>query len=202
MKKIFLIATLVALAFTFVNAAEAKPNKKKHHYSVSKVVKQKKVNGSFNVPNSYYVDDSAASFFSQDRERINKNNSTISAKKTEKIVATLNHNSDLINKATNYIGASAKQLGLPARLWCADFMNMITRSGSDRRAVSYMKRGTPASYGCTNCVAVTTRKGGGHVGVVSGYDNKGNPIIISGNHGRRVGVGTYAKNRVIAYRYI
>lgn len=201
MKKIFLIATLVAAAFAFVNAAEAKPNKKKHHYSVSKVVKQKNVIDTLSVPNSYYVDDSAASFFAKDRE-LTQNKSTMSSKTTKTIVASLNQNSDLINKATAYIGASAKQLGLPARLWCADFMNMITRSGSDRRAVSYMKRGTPASYGCTNCVAVTTRRGGGHVGVVSGYDNKGNPIIISGNHGRRVGVGTYAKNRVIAYRYI
>ena len=50
--------------------------------------------------------------------------------------------------------------------------------------------------------AVTTRKGGGHVGVVKGYDTKGNPIMISGNHARRVGIGVYAKNRVIAYRYI
>ena len=40
---------------------------------------------------------------------------------------------------------------------------------------------------------------GGHVGVVQGVDRHGNPIIVSGNHGHRVGVGTYPRSRVIAY---
>src|SRR5664279_2906093 len=49
-------------------------------------------------------------------------------------------------------------------------------------------------------IAVLTRgKNGGHVGVVSGIDANGNPIIISGNHGRRVGEGVYPRSRVIAY---
>ena len=65
-----------------------------------------------------------------------------------------------------------------------------------------MSRGRPAYHGCVNCVAVTKRRGGHHVGVVTGYDSNGDPIIISGNHGRRVGIGTYARNRVIAYRYV
>jgi uncharacterized protein (TIGR02594 family) len=74
--------------------------------------------------------------------------------------------------------------------------------GKDRRAISYASRGTPASYGCTNCVAVTHRKGGGHVGIVKGYDVNGNPILISGNHSHKVGIGTYSKNSVVAYRYL
>ena len=106
-----------------------------------------------------------------------------------------------IDKAQVYIGMNARQLGLPLRLWCADFMNMLF-GGSDRRAISYASRGTPAAYGCTNCVAVTRRKGGHHVGIVKGYDGRGNPLLISGNHGRRVGIGTYSKSAVIAYRYI
>lgn len=108
----------------------------------------------------------------------------------------------LVGRAYQYVGATASQLGLPRRLWCADFMNMITGSGKDRRAVSYARRGSPASYGCTNCVAVTKRRGGGHVGVVAGYDGRGNPILVSGNHGRRVGVGAYNKRIVVAYRYL
>lgn len=40
---------------------------------------------------------------------------------------------------------------------------------------------------------------GGHVGVVSGIDKSGNPIIISGNHGHRVGEAAYPRGRVIAY---
>ena len=40
---------------------------------------------------------------------------------------------------------------------------------------------------------------GGHVGVVSGIDANGNPIIISGNHGHRVGEGVYSRGRIYAY---
>jgi hypothetical protein len=118
--------------------------------------------------------------------------------KTSQIVAD---SGSPIDKARAYIGMNARQLGLPLRLWCADFMNMLF-GGRDRRAISYARRGSPASHGCTNCIAVTKRKGGHHVGIVKGYDAKGNPILISGNHGRRVGIGTYSKKVVIAYRYM
>ena len=46
---------------------------------------------------------------------------------------------------------------------------------------------------------LTRGKNGGHVGVVSGIDPHGNPVIISGNHGHRVGEGVYPRSRVIAY---
>ena len=122
------------------------------------------------------------------------------------LIFALNSNTALatdnpIAKASNYIGKTAGQLGLPSRLWCADFMNMLF-GGRDRRAVSYAQRGSPASHGCVNCVAVTKRKGGHHVGIVKGYDKKGNPILISGNHGRKVGIGTYPKYAVLTYRKI
>jgi uncharacterized protein (TIGR02594 family) len=122
-------------------------------------------------------------------------------KAKKEVVRGTTGSGDLISRAMSYVGSTASQLGLPVRLWCADFMNMLV-GGKDRRAISFMSRGSPASYGCTNCVAVTRRKGGGHVGIVKGYDTKGNPILISGNHSRRVGVGTYSRNSVIAYRYL
>lgn len=147
-----------------------------------------------NVDISYYSDNvnDKASFFGNDnKQKTESNIFNFTAKKN-----------DLINSASKYIGATSGKLGLPHSLWCADFMNLITHSGTDRTAKSYMHRGTPAPYGCVNCVAVTMRKGGGHVGVVSGYDSNGNPIMISGNHGNRVGVGVYAKSKVLAYRYV
>lgn len=110
--------------------------------------------------------------------------------------------SGLASRASQYMGMSAGQLGLPRSLWCADFMNKITHSGKDRTAMSYARRGSPAPYGCTDCVAVTRRRGGGHVGIVTGYDGNGNPILISGNHSHRVGVGTYRRGSVVAYRYL
>lgn len=100
--------------------------------------------------------------------------------------------------ARAYMGETARDLGLPGRAWCADFMNKITGGGTHSRlARSYARYGSPAAYGCVDCIAVMPH----HVGVVSGYDANGNPIIVSGNHGRRVGEGVYPKGRVIAWRY-
>jgi len=132
------------------------------------------------------------------RKTFKKKKKRIAPPKSARVVASTGNP---IEKARSFLGMNARQLGLPLRLWCADFMNMLF-GGKDRRAISYVRRGSPASYGCTNCVAVTKRRGGHHVGIVKGYDKRGNPILISGNHGRRVGIGTYSKKVVIAYRYL
>lgn len=90
-------------------------------------------------------------------------------------------------------------------LWCADFMNLVLAQSGAKTSNSSMARSF-ASYGTRlsgpqiGAIAVLSRgKRGGHVGIVKGIDARGNPIIISGNHGRRVGEGTYPRNRVIAY---
>ena len=44
-----------------------------------------------------------------------------------------------------------------------------------------------------------SRRGGGHVGVVSGIDAKGNVIVVSGNHNKRVAESTYPRSRIYAY---
>jgi uncharacterized protein (TIGR02594 family) len=109
---------------------------------------------------------------------------------------------DLISMASRFIGQTARQIGLPPTLWCADFIGLLTKGGThSRAALSYKNYGKPAQTGCVNCIAVLTRKGGGHVGIVKGYDRGGNPILISGNHGNRVAISSYSKNRVVAYRY-
>jgi len=49
-------------------------------------------------------------------------------------------------------------------------------------------------------IAVMNRgRTGGHVGVVSGFDSHGNPIIISGNYTRRVAEAVYSRSRIYAY---
>lgn len=48
-------------------------------------------------------------------------------------------------------------------------------------------------------IAVMSRRGGGHVGIVSGFDSAGNPIIISGNNAGRVRESTVARGRVYAF---
>src|SRR4029079_14251939 len=48
-------------------------------------------------------------------------------------------------------------------------------------------------------IAVMGRRGGGHVGVVSGVDPNGNPIVVSGNHNRTVAESVYPAGRISAY---
>jgi hypothetical protein len=38
-----------------------------------------------------------------------------------------------VERARAYIGRTGPSLGLPARLWCSDFMNMITGGGTGSR---------------------------------------------------------------------
>jgi uncharacterized protein (TIGR02594 family) len=83
-------------------------------------------------------------------------------------------------------------------------MNMVLQktghkgTGSDM-ASSFARYGRRVSGPQVGAIAVMSRRGGGHVGVVSGIDAKGNPIIISGNHGHRVAEATYSRGRIYAY---
>ena len=90
-------------------------------------------------------------------------------------------------------------------LWCGNFMNFVLERTGHQGSSSNMARSF-ASYGHrisgpqVGAIAVMSRgKRGGHVGVVSGIDSNGNPIIISGNHGRRVAESTYSRGRIYAY---
>jgi uncharacterized protein (TIGR02594 family) len=112
---------------------------------------------------------------------------------------------NLINIARSHLGATAAQLGLPRHLWCADFMNRVVLPAAGYRGTGSRQARSFAHYGHrlpgpqVGAIAVLRRGRGGHVGVVTGIDASGDPIIISGNHGRRVGEGVYPRGRVIAY---
>jgi len=109
---------------------------------------------------------------------------------------------DLVAEARKYMGTNPTAR---SRLWCATFMNMVLRkvgyAGTNSDAAkSFAYYGRRISEPQVGAIAVLTRgKKGGHVGVVSGVDPQGNPIIISGNHNKRVGEATYSRARVIAY---
>lgn len=116
--------------------------------------------------------------------------------------ASSGNGSALVANARRYIGGNPTGR---SSLWCARFMNMVLEksgmrgSGSDM-ARSFASYGTRVSGPQVGAIAVMSRgKRGGHVGVVSGIDASGNPIVISGNHGRRVAESVYAKGRVYAY---
>jgi uncharacterized protein (TIGR02594 family) len=108
----------------------------------------------------------------------------------------------LVSEARKYLGTNPTKR---RRLWCATFMNFVlhkvgysgTNSDAARSFAQYGERIAKPEVGA---IAVLTRgKRGGHVGVVSGVDAHGNPVIISGNHNKRVGESVYPRSRVIAY---
>jgi uncharacterized protein (TIGR02594 family) len=109
--------------------------------------------------------------------------------------------SDVVAEARRYIGSNPTGRG---SLWCARFMNMVlTRSGhhgtGSDMASSFASYGQRVSGPQIGAIAVIGRRGGGHVGVVSGIDAEGNPILVSGNNGNRVREASYPRGRIYAY---
>jgi uncharacterized protein (TIGR02594 family) len=109
-------------------------------------------------------------------------------------------------EALRWRGSTARQIGLPAKLWCADFMNFVLRraggKGTQSRAArSFLDYGKKLDGPRVGAIAIFYRKGpnSGHVGVVRGTDGQGNPIVVSGNHGHTVMQATYPKSKVLAY---
>ena len=109
--------------------------------------------------------------------------------------------SNVVAEARRYIGGNPTGW---SRLWCARFMNFVLqRSGhkgtGSNLASSFAHYGHRVSGPQVGAIAVMGRRGGGHVGVVSGIDTHGNPIIVSGNHGHRVAESVYPRGRIYAY---
>jgi uncharacterized protein (TIGR02594 family) len=109
-------------------------------------------------------------------------------------------------EALRWRGRTAKQLGLPTQLWCADFMNFVLRKAGgkgtqSRAARSFLQFGKKLDGPRVGAIAIMYRKGpnNGHVGVVRGTDGQGNPIVVSGNHGPTVMQSVYPKEKVLAY---
>jgi uncharacterized protein (TIGR02594 family) len=67
-------------------------------------------------------------------------------------------------------------------------------------ANSFASYGTRVSGPQVGAIAVMTRgRSGGHVGIITGIDASGNPIMISGNNGNRVKEAPVARGRIYAY---
>ncbi len=109
--------------------------------------------------------------------------------------------SNVVAEARRYLGGNPTGR---ASLWCARFMNMVLQhsgyrgTGSDlaRSFASYGQRVSGPQIGA---IAVMGRRGGGHVGIVSGIDAGGNPILVSGNNGNRVREAPISRGRIYAY---
>ena len=110
--------------------------------------------------------------------------------------------SGIVDEARRYIGGNPTGRG---SLWCGRFMNMVLErsgrrgTGSDM-ARSFASYGQPISGPQVGAIAVMSRgRRGGHVGIVSGIDANGNPVIVSGNHNRKVAESVYPRGRIYAY---
>jgi uncharacterized protein (TIGR02594 family) len=109
--------------------------------------------------------------------------------------------SDVVSEARHYLGGNPTGRG---SLWCARFMNMVLQRTGHRGTGSDMARSF-ASYGervsgpQVGAIAVMGRRGGGHVGIITGIDASGNPIMISGNNGNRVKEAPISRGRIYAY---
>lgn len=106
----------------------------------------------------------------------------------------------LVTEARKYIGTNPTGRG---NLWCGAFMDLVLRrtghQGGGNLALGYKNYGTRVSGPQVGAIAVMGRRGGGHVGVVSGIDANGNPIIVSGNHNHTVAESVYPRSRISAY---
>ncbi|MBR1128762.1 TIGR02594 family protein [Bradyrhizobium iriomotense] len=110
--------------------------------------------------------------------------------------------SGLVSEARRYLGGNPTGRG---SLWCARFMNMVLEhsghrgTGSDM-ASSFAHYGTRVSGPQVGAIAVMSRgRRGGHVGIITGMDAQGNPIMISGNNGNRVREAPVSRGRIYAY---
>ena len=109
--------------------------------------------------------------------------------------------SSLVMEARHYLGTNPTSR---ASLWCARFMNMVlartghSGTGSDM-ANSFAQYGQRLSGPQVGAIAVMGRRGGGHVGIITGIDAAGNPIMISGNNRNRVREAPVSRGRIYSY---
>ncbi len=117
-------------------------------------------------------------------------------------MASSSTSSNVVAEARKYLGGNPTGRG---SLWCARFMNMVLQhsgyrgTGSDM-ANSFARYGQRVSGPQVGAIAVMSRgRRGGHVGIITGVDARGNPIMISGNNGNRVREAPVSRGRIYAY---
>jgi uncharacterized protein (TIGR02594 family) len=109
--------------------------------------------------------------------------------------------SSIIGEARRYLGGNPTNR---SNLWCARFMNLVLKrtghrgTGSDL-AASFAHYGHRVFRPKVGAIAVMRRRGGGHVGIITGVDKHGNPIMISGNNANRVREAPVSRGRIYAY---
>jgi len=105
---------------------------------------------------------------------------------------------DLVSTARSYLGTNPTNR---STLWCGAFVDVVLQKTGHKPgsalAGAYINYGTRVSGPQPGAIAIFN--GGSHVGIVSGVDSNGNPIIISGNVNRTTTEQAFARNRITAY---
>jgi len=105
---------------------------------------------------------------------------------------------DLISEARRYLGTNPTNR---STLWCGAFVDVVLQKTGHKPgsalAAAYLNYGPRVSGPQPGAIAIFN--GGSHVGIVSGVDSNGNPIIISGNVNRTTTEQAFARNRITAY---
>jgi hypothetical protein len=99
----------------------------------------------------------------------------------------------------SYQSEGGRPSGCP-HAWCGCWLSMQLFGENRRelwRAFNWLK--FPKTSPHVGAVAVMGRKGGGHVGLVTGFDDNDNPILKSGNSLGAVRTAPYPKGRIMAY---
>jgi len=103
--------------------------------------------------------------------------------------------SQLIRLAMEHLGANPTGW---SHNWCGRFLAMTLEAaghrGGGNLAAGYVDYGLPTKAQ-VGAIAVMPH----HVGIVTAV-GPDYVVLLSGNHGHKVGVGRYASNKIIAYR--
>lgn len=90
--------------------------------------------------------------------------------------------------------------------WCAAFVGACLERGGIQSthfesALSYIEWGVALHEPVYGCIVVFTRSGGGHVGFVVGWDERGRLMVLGGNQGDAVNVAPFDPLRAAGYRW-
>jgi uncharacterized protein (TIGR02594 family) len=204
-----IMACCAAAAVAMASEAAAKP-RHHHHVAASQATIETNRSPGDKVDQRYVnigpVAAAAAPTRKQARRVINRaaapklQQAALQAQASASAAAPVFGASDIVADARRYIGTNPTGR---RSLWCGAFMDMVLKQtghkGGGNLARAYAKYGRRVWGPQVGAIAVMGRRGGGHVGVVSGVDASGNPIIISGNHNRTVAESVYPRGRIIAY---
>lgn len=138
-----------------------------------------------------------------------QSSTTVIAGKTFKRTPSVSHHSDAnawINEARKYKGMTGAQLGVKhKRLWCGEFIGRVARTIGKKTprnpnwAADWAEVGSRIPGPQVGAIALIGKRRIHHVGLVTGVDAHGNPIILSGNHNDRVMEAPYPRASIAAY---